>query len=71
MRVYELIVKALEFAGAASPFEAGENTAGILALMHLSKIKRVVVAVTIADVLRQRSQSSCTLDSVRRCSWHW
>jgi len=44
MRVYELIGKALEFAGGASPFDAGENTAGILALKHLSKIKRVVVA---------------------------
>jgi len=54
MRVYELIVKALEFAGAASPFDSGENTAGILALKHLSKIKRVVVAAKIADVLRQR-----------------
>jgi len=54
MRVYDLIGKALEFAGVASPFDAGENTAGILALKRLSKIKRVVVAATIADVLRQR-----------------
>ena len=50
MRVYELIGKALEFAGVASPFDAGENTASLLALRHPSKIKLVAVA----DVLGQR-----------------
>jgi len=54
MRVYELIAKALEFVGVGAAFGAGENTAGLLALKDLSKIKLVAVAAAIADVLRQR-----------------
>jgi hypothetical protein len=53
MRVYELIGKALEFAGVASPFDAGENTASLLALKHPSKIKLVAIAGAIASVLGQ------------------
>ena len=53
MRVYELIGKALEFAGVASPFDAGENTASLLALKHPGKIKLVAIAGAIASVLGQ------------------
>ena len=53
MRVYDLIGKALEFAGVASPFDAGENTASLLALKHPGKIKLVAIAGAIASVLGQ------------------
>ena len=53
MRLYELIGKALEFAGVASPFDAGENTASLLALKHPGKIKLVAIAGAIASVLGQ------------------
>jgi len=52
MRVYELIGKALEFAGVASPFDAGD-TASLLALKHPGKIKLVAIAGAIASVLGQ------------------
>jgi hypothetical protein len=50
MRLYEAIVKGLQFVGVDAGFGgANENAANLLALKHSSKIKSVV----IADVLRQ------------------
>jgi len=55
MRVYEAIVKGLQFVGVDAAFGgAGENAASLSPLKHPTKIKAVVVAGAIADVLRQR-----------------
>jgi hypothetical protein len=51
MRLYEAIVKGLQFVGVdAGVGGANENAANLLALKHFSKMKSVV----IADVLRRR-----------------
>jgi hypothetical protein len=55
MRMYEAIVKGLQFVGVDAGFgRASENAANLLALKHSSKIKSVVIAAAIADVLWQR-----------------
>jgi hypothetical protein len=54
MRVYEVIVKWLEFVGVDAAFGAGENAASVLALKHPGKIKLVAVAGVIASVLGQQ-----------------
>jgi hypothetical protein len=55
MRLYEAIVKGLQFAGVDAGFGgANENAANLLALKHSSTIKSVVIAAAIADVFRQR-----------------
>lgn len=55
MRMYEAIVKGLQFVGVDAGFGgANENVANPLALKHSSKMKSVVIATATADVLRQR-----------------
>jgi hypothetical protein len=58
MRVYEVIVKGLEFVSVDAAFGAGENAASLLALKHPSGIKAVVTSgfktVVIAGALGQR-----------------
>jgi hypothetical protein len=54
MRVYELLVKGLEFVGVDTEIGgAGKDAAILFPLKHLSKIKLVVVAGAL-DVLGQR-----------------
>jgi hypothetical protein len=54
MRVYDVIVKGLEFVGVDAAFGAGENAASVLAVKHPGKIKLVAVAGVIASVLGQQ-----------------
>jgi len=54
MRVYEAILRALQFFRADAAFgSAGENAASQLSVEHSTEIKPVVVAGMIADVLRR------------------
>jgi hypothetical protein len=54
MRVYEVIVKGLEFVSVDAAFGAGENAASLLALKHPSGIKAVLTSGFIAGALGQR-----------------